>query len=150
MFKYILSTLTFLGLYVAAPAHALDGGMTFLVPARDAAGQAITERLSDGRELPVGMPIAEGPLKRRLLAATASGVAALLRDLDRMARARSRQTFDCPSIGGGIIVYLSDEDGGFARKDLFIEDGKGRRALCRDYFIDLTVDEASIADGQFE
>ncbi|ENY81022.1 hypothetical protein EBMC1_11830 [Sphingopyxis sp. MC1] len=150
MFKYILSTLTFLGLYVAAPAHALDGGVTFLVPARDAAGQAITERLSDGRELPVGVPIAEGPFKRRLLAATASGVAALLPDLDRMARARSRQTFDCPSIGGGIIVYLSDEDGGFARKDLFIEDGKGRRALCRDYFIDLTVDEASIADGQFE
>ena len=56
MFKYILSTLTFLGLYVAAPAHALEGGMTFLVPARDAAGQAITERLSDGRELPVGVP----------------------------------------------------------------------------------------------
>lgn len=135
---------------ICAPAKAASERFVFLEPQRDTEGRAITQRLPDGRELPVARPLREGELTARLRTAVASGAAELLPMLDAKARALSRQATDCPQLGTALIVFLSDEDGGFARKDFLLSDGSGRTTLCADYFIDLTVDQKSIDNGEFE
>jgi len=49
-----------------------------------------------------------------------------------------------------VYVFLSDEDGGYARHRFFVAAGEGEPVLCDDHFVDLTADAASIASGEFE
>ena len=135
---------------ICTPAWAANEPFVFLEPAREASGKALTERTPDGREVPVAKRLADKSMAARLEATVASGAAALLPALDGKARILSRQPIACPQLGNAIIVFLSDEDGGFARKDLFLADGAGPPALCSDYFVDITADAGTIDDGEFE
>jgi hypothetical protein len=145
----LLLGLTLAVALLPAPSALAADAFHLLEPVRDAAGHAVVQVAADGRKLPVAQTY-HGPLEARLRAVLGSGVAALLPGIDRQARAASRHAVDCPALDGGITIYLSDEDGGFARKDLFIETQPGKRELCADYFIDISVDGASLADGTFE
>lgn len=153
MFKCAAAVLNFilvLSAAISGQAKAAEEPFVFLQPRHDAAGKAVTARTTDGREVPVAMRIDNGALARRLETAVATGAAALLPALDGKARALSRQRTDCPDLGNAVIVFLSEEDGGYARKDLFLQEGPGAPRLCADYYIDITVDPKSIDDGEFE
>ncbi|HET6804982.1 MAG TPA: hypothetical protein VFH59_05995 [Frateuria sp.] len=136
---------------VCLPAHAAAPKAAFhlLEPVRDKAGNALEQKAPDGRLIPVARPY-HGKLEAGVRAVLASGLVAKLPAIDAQAREASRYRVDCPALGGGIAIYLSDEDGGFARKDLYVESTPGHRVLCRDYFVDITLDDASLEDGQFE
>ncbi len=131
--------------YAQVPADAFH----LLEPVRDGAGHAIEQKAPDGRLVPVARPY-HGKFDSRLRVVLDGGAPALLPLIDAQARRASRHRVDCPVLGNGITVYLSDEDGGFARKDLYVETSPGHRVYCADYFIDITLDAASLADGTFE
>lgn len=150
MVKTALFALLFLALGTGTLAHAAESKLVFLVPVRDAGGKPLTERRPNGDELVVAEALNDAALKAKLQSASATGILSMLPALDTMARAKSRQTYNCPQIGPAVLVFLSDEDGGYARKDLLIDDGQGKKSLCSDYYIDISVDAGSIADGQFE
>jgi hypothetical protein len=139
---------------IALPWRATAGGSTvgdwhLLEPQRDAASLAREQRSPDGRMVPLARTLADATLTERLRAVLATGAPAILPALDRAARKASRRAIDCPAWRSGIAIYLSDEDGGFARKDLFVG-VPDQPALCADYFVDLTVDDASLANGEWE
>lgn len=120
-----------------------------LKPQHDASGHARERRSPDGRTVPLAHTLSDPALAERLHALLATGAPALLPTLDAVARKAARRAVDCPAWHAGIAVYLSDEDGGFARKDLFVG-SKTHPAFCADYFIDVTVDDASLANGEWE
>jgi len=133
------------------PAHAYVPADSFhvLEPVRDGSGHAVEQKAPDGRLVPVARPY-HGKFESRLRVVLDGGAPALLPVIDAQARRASRHRVDCPVLGNGITVYLSDEDGGFARKDLYVETRPGHRVFCPDYFIDITLDDASLEDGTFE
>lgn len=133
----------------SAHAYALADSFHVLEPVRDGAGHAVEQKAPDGRLVPVARPY-HGKFESRLQVVLDGGAPALLPVIDAQARRASHHRVDCPVLGNGITVYLSDEDGGFARKDLYVETASGHRVFCPDYFIDITLDAASLADGTFE
>ncbi|AND67848.1 hypothetical protein ATSB10_03940 [Dyella thiooxydans] len=136
---------------VSLPAYAGVPAESFqlLEPVHDGAGHALELKAPDGRLVPVARPY-HGPLESRVRAVLASGVAEMLPAIDAQVRRVGSHPASCPSLGNGIAIYISDEDGGFARKDLYVERAPGRPAFCQDYFIDITLDRASLEDGLFE
>lgn len=131
--------------YADLPADSFH----LLEPVRDAAGHALEQKAPDGRLVPVARPY-HGNFEPGLRVVLNQGAPALLPAIDAQARQASGHRMDCPVLGNGIAVYLSDEDGGFARKDLYVETSPGHRVFCADYFIDITLDLASLQDGTFE
>ncbi|SDC88123.1 hypothetical protein SAMN05444678_106201 [Sphingomonas sp. YR710] len=119
-------------------------------PVRDGGGHARTMQTPDGRVVPLARRIVGGSLSEAIHAALRIAIGPLLPALDADARARSRYPNHCPDLGAGIFIYLSDEDGGFARKDLYLQEGASAPRLCEDHYIDITADAGSIASGEFE
>lgn len=146
-FICVLFVLPFTTVAAKSPAT----GWRLLEPVRDANGHARELRGPDGREVPLVRPLSDHALAARLQAVLGTGAPALLPVLDEFARAAGRSPIACPLWHGGIAIYLSDEDGGFARKGLFIgESAESPPQQCSDYFIDITVDDSSLDDGGFE
>jgi hypothetical protein len=129
---------------------AQEAGYRLLEPVRDRSGHALEQVDGQGRRLPVVRPVTDKALESRIRAVLAQGVPALLPALDEQARAASAYRPVCPAWQGGITLYLSDDDGGYARQGLYVETRPGQRALCTDSFIDITVDPTSLANGEFE
>lgn len=133
------------------PAHAAVPADAFhlLEPVRDAAGHAVEQHAPGGRLVPVARPY-RGKFEPRLRTVLGQGLLEKLPAIDAQARRASRERTDCPMPGEGIAILLSDEDGGFARKDFYVEAPAGQRTFCPDYYIDITLDDASLEDGTFE
>lgn len=133
---------------VNVPAQV--AGYRFVEPVRDASGHALEQTDAQGRTWPVVRPLVDKAWESRLRTALSQGVPALLLALDAQARAASRYRSRCEAWQGGITIYLSDEDGGYARQGFIVENASGAWQTCDDAFIDLTVDDASLASGEFE
>jgi hypothetical protein len=144
-FACLLLAVAFPRAHADVPADSFN----LLEPVRDGAGHALEQKAPDGRLVPVTRPYL-GKFESRLRLVLKAGAPALLPAIDAQARRASRHRMNCPILGKGINVYLSDEDGGFARKDLYVETAPGHRVFCPDYFIDITLDDASLEDGTFE
>lgn len=132
-----------------AHAGASPAGYHVIVPVRDAAGRAVEARDPDGRMVPVAK-LAQGGDEARLAPLLQQGLPALLPAIDARARRATTHQVNCRAWADGITIFISDEDGGYARKDFYLESQSGHRTLCADYYIDITLDDASLKDGQFE
>lgn len=120
-----------------------------LEPVRDATEHPIVERAPDGAEVPVVRRIVAGRLYEQARSILSTGLSARLPALDGDARNASAST-ECDGIGRVVIIFLSDEDGGFARRGFFLQQPNGPTHYCADYYVDVTVDESDIASGEFE
>jgi DNA uptake protein ComE-like DNA-binding protein len=123
----------------------------FLEPVRTEEGGPLHMAGPDGDQLPVLTRAAETPLLVAARHALSGGFGAAIPAIDRHARREAAEKPSCPALPEAVFVYLSDEDGGFARQHFFYSAEEGvTPALCTDHFVDITIDEASIGNGAFE
>jgi len=116
---------------------------------RDGDGRPVTQSGADGVRLPVLKRAGATPLVAAINRVLATGFAARIPAIDAAARRAGRDT-SCAGLPAALLIHLSDEDGGYARQGFVLADADGRTAPCRDHFIDITADEASVASGEFE
>lgn len=96
-----------------------------------------------GGKAPVVTRVNDGPLFTTLQAQARTGTLARMLELDEMAAKLSG------SSGAITWLYLSPEDGGFARHGFWLKEGDQVRWMDEPY-LDLVTDEDAIADGSFE
>ena len=97
-----------------------------------------------GRLVPVVTQVRSGALYTRLQREVSSGFTAAILAMDEEARRIAGDDVAAPT-----WLYLSTEDGGFARKGFWLSEGDAQRYVP-DPFVDLVVDGASIENGAFE
>ncbi|MBU8974822.1 helix-hairpin-helix domain-containing protein [Lysobacter sp. MMG2] len=107
-------------------------------------GQPQVQADPAGRPAPVVTRVTSGALYEQVQREARDGFVATVLALDesaqRIAGARTR----VPT-----WLYLSAEDGGFARRGFWLEEN-GRRRFVDELFVDLVVDADIVADGGFE
>lgn len=96
-----------------------------------------------GSPAPVVTRVRAGQLYEALQREAARGTTAAVLALDELAM----QTAGAPA--GPTWLYLSQEDGGFARRGFWLRDGAGTHWVD-EAMVDLVVDKGSVADGSFE
>ncbi len=139
-----------IALMMLAARGAAAESYVLLEPVRDARGRALMQADPGGTLLPVLKRAGDTPLTQQVRRVLAGGFAARIPALDAAARKAAQDKPKCPALPEAVFVFLSDEDGGYARQRFYSANAKGKPVLCEDHFIDLTVDEASIASGEFE
>lgn len=137
-------------LLVLAARGAAAETYILLESVRDASGKALMQADADGRVLPVLRRAADTSVAQAARRVLSDGFAARIPAIDAAARKAAKAKPHCPVLPEAVLVFLSDEDGGYARQRFYMADASGKPVLCEDHFIDLTVDEASIASGEFE
>ncbi len=95
-----------------------------------------------GAKAPVVQRVTSGALFDALQKEAASGFTSRMLALDEHAMRIAGQ-------GKTTWLYLSPEDGGFARKGFWLQEGDTTRWVA-EHFVDLVVDADSVADGEFE
>ena len=97
----------------------------------------------NGQQAPVVTRVLEGKLFDALQEQAKTGTLARMLELDEMAAKFSGAS------GAVTWLYLSPEDGGFARHGFWLTEGEQQRWMDEPY-LDLVTDEDGIADGSFE
>lgn len=124
-------------LALAQAQVARSGELGVLKPTGD------TRASPKGAKAPVVTRVTDGSLFATLQAQAKGGTLARMLELDEMAAKLSG------SSGAVTWLYLSPEDGGFARHGFWLREGEQVRWMDEPY-LDLVTDEDSIADGSFE
>jgi hypothetical protein len=140
---------------------ALAGGRTpapveIVSPVTDAQGHVVEVAAPDGKQYPLFRQPPESPLLKQIREVLHSGPAQQQLTLERFARTlRSRERNAAPGEPSPaslapMYLLLSNEEGGFARYGFWMERANGRRELVMAGYVDLVVDQRSVASGDFE
>lgn len=102
------------------------------------------------QHLPI-VKLATTPFAATIKQAFEQPFARLILDLDATARATAGSTESCGQMfANSSILYLSDEDGGFARRGFwFIADEQAQPLYCDLLYVDMTVSEQDLGNGGF-
>jgi hypothetical protein len=130
-------------LFVLSPALAAAAQLGILAPVLEN-GTPQTQSDAKGQPTPVLERVVAGGLHDALQREAAQGFIGTMLALDEAAQRAAGAATPGPT-----WLYLSLEDGGFARRGFWLIE-KGARRYVDEPFIDIVVDEASIADGAFE
>ena len=125
----------------AAPVPAAELGV--LAPVL-ADGQPQMQDDPSGKPAPVVARIGSGKLHERIQREARDGFLGTVLALDESAQRIAGEKTTKPT-----WLYLSAEDGGFARRGFWLEEN-GKRRFVDELFVDLVVDEDTIDDGGFE
>lgn len=123
------------------PAHAAELGVLAPVVAD---GQPQVRKGPDGRPVPVVTRMRSGTLFDQVQREAREGFLGTVLALDEHAQRIAGARTVAPT-----WLYLSMEDGGFARRGFWLEEG-GSQHYVDDLFVDLVVDGDTVADGGFE
>jgi hypothetical protein len=107
-------------------------------------GQPLMKPDPRDRPAPVVTRVTSGPLYDKLQKEAREGFTATVLALDEMAQRRSGLEQTVPT-----WLYLAVEDGGFARSGFWLREQQGER-FVPDAFVDLVVDDDTVANGGFE
>jgi hypothetical protein len=107
-------------------------------------------RSHNGREYPV-VRLADDALRPAFAALFASGFPRAVLALDRLARELAGATVGaCSELREATLIYLSLEDGGYARAGFWYGEADGGLAFCNLHFVDVTADIEALEDGSLE
>jgi DNA uptake protein ComE-like DNA-binding protein len=132
-----------LALLASLPWQVRSAELGVLAPVI-ADGKPAERAAPDGDMAPVVTRVTSGKLFEQLQREARDGFTASMLALDEKAQRMSGQAQARPT-----WLYLSMEDGGFARTGFWLQDAGGVRYVDEP-FVDLVVDEDSIANGAFE
>jgi len=107
-------------------------------------GQPQTQDDPAGHAAPVVTRVRSGGLYEQVQREAREGFLGTVLALDESAQRIAGATTPTPT-----WLYLSAEDGGFARRGFWLEEN-GRRRFVDELFVDLVVDADTIADSGFE
>lgn len=125
------------------PMQAVAATLGLLAPVLEG-GAPLQRPAPDGGPAPVVTGLREGALYTLLQREARDGFTAHMLSLDAEAQRLAGAAAPRPT-----WLYLSAEDGGFARRGFWLRDG-GSEVFVDEPFVDLVVDEDSVADGSFE
>lgn len=108
-------------------------------------GQAETKPAPDGKPAPVVTRVRSGEMFAKLQREAKDGFTASMLALDETAQTAAGITEPHPT-----WLYLSLEDGGYARSGFWLRTSDDEERYVAEPFVDLVVDDESIADGSFE
>jgi hypothetical protein len=142
----------------AAQAAAAAVPVRILVPVLDATHHAVQQKAPDGKTYPVFRLAPSSPLVTKAAEVLRTGFAQQVLRLDRYARNlllwehRQQATAAAPPqrLTEPMALLMSTEEGGFARDGYWLEDAEGHRRLILAGYVDLVVNERSVADGDFD
>ena len=140
--RVISLALVFLLLLPAPSALAADA-LGVVAPVLEE-GRVLERPDPAGRAVPVVRQLQGGEIHAAVQREAREGFTARLLELDALARGLA-----APSRREPTWLYLSPEDGGFARHGFWLLEEGGERYVDAPY-IDLVVDEGSLTDGSFE
>lgn len=72
-----------------------------------------------------------------------------IRQLDNMSRDYLQSEKGCEAFKNKTLLYLSNEDGGYARQGFNFSAKQGQAEFCDRLFVDMTVTETDLANGRF-
>ncbi|HEX5765170.1 MAG TPA: hypothetical protein VFY27_06355, partial [Woeseiaceae bacterium] len=147
----MLKQFVLLGLAAAAAtaATASEHSYQLLQPALDESGLPLT-RAHEGIAYPVTR-LADDSLRGSLARLFESGFPRAMLALDQLARdIEGAPEGECSQIANQALIYLSLEDGGYARKGFWFSEGDAEPQFCDLHFVDLTADADAIDDGSVE
>ncbi|AUD78975.1 hypothetical protein CW740_06815 [Kangiella profundi] len=72
-----------------------------------------------------------------------------IRQLDALSRQYQDSTNTCPQFNNKTLLFLSSEDGGFARKGFWLQQGNKDLVYCDLLYVDMTVSAKDISNGRF-
>jgi hypothetical protein len=156
-FAAILGTVFLPCLAGPAPAAATVEAR-ILVPVVDAKRQPVQQAAPDGKTYPVFRVAPDSPLVAHAREVLRTGFAQQVLRLDRYARNMqlweerrhgAASAADEQRLSEPMSLLMSNEEGGFARDGFWLENAKGRQLIQAGY-VDLVVDERSVADGDFD
>jgi hypothetical protein len=130
-------------LYIASSAGADAAELGVLAPVLQDKAVLTRPAPGGGAPAPVVSRVREGQLYASLQREAAQGATAAVLALDELAM----RTAGAPVTT--TWLYLSREDGGFARRGFWLREGDGTRWVD-EAMVDLVVDAGSVADGSFE
>jgi hypothetical protein len=124
-------------------------------PVFDAQGRVVEVAAPDGKPYPLFRQPPESPLLKQVREVLHSRPAQQQLVLERFARAlRSHERNAAPgeaqSASLAMYLLLSNEEGGFARYGFWMERANGRRELVMAGYVDMVVDQRTVANGDFE
>lgn len=125
---------------VAAGSSGSD--LLLIEPVSDSSGKPLMQEAPDGGQVPVVRRAAESGFAASVRSALSSGFGREMVELQQAVSAQYRR--DNP-----VWLMLSVEDGGFARHGFYLE-AEGERSFHDVWYVDMVVDEDSVASGQFE
>jgi hypothetical protein len=128
-------------LAVLSPANAAELGVLAPVVAD---GKPQVQADPAGHPVPVVTRVRSGALFDQVQAEAREGFLGTVLALDEQAQRIAGAREIVPT-----WLYLSMEDGGFARRGFWLEEN-GKRRFVDELFVDLVVDEDIVADGGFE
>lgn len=128
--------------FAAVPASAQR--LAVLEPVRMGDEEAAKARPGDGTPAPILARVAGGPLLTAIQREAKGGTFPFILQLGEMAR----RIAGLPA-GGTSWLMLSQEDGGFAKRGFWLRTSRGDQWIA-DPYVNMVVDEQSVADGSFE
>ncbi|KFI05352.1 helix-hairpin-helix domain-containing protein [Massilia sp. BSC265] len=141
MLKYLLQSISLVAAFVTSFAGAAELGV--LVPLSGAQGMLTRPIPGSKAEAPVVKRIHGGKLFEAIQHEARHGFTATALALDELAMRGAGQP------GRTTWLMLSQEDGGFARRGFWLDEG-GKLRWVDEPMVDLVVDAGSVADGSFE
>ncbi|GAB3027707.1 ComEA family DNA-binding protein [Bowmanella dokdonensis] len=89
------------------------------------------------------------PLTQAIEAQLNSPFGRLIRQLDGLAAQIAGNQESCAALQGKTLLYLSDEDGGYARQGFWYRPANDEAVFCDALFVDMTVSEQDLQNGSF-
>lgn len=133
----------------ANAATAVENSYELLQPALDESGMPLT-RPYEGDAYPVTR-LADDSLRPSLARLFEAGFPRAMLALDQRARdIAGVPGSDCMGLADRTLIYLSPEDGGYAREGFWFSEGEAEPRFCKLHYIDVTADADAIDDGSLE
>jgi hypothetical protein len=143
-FETLPALIAGLGLYLLQLASPLGAAeLAVMAPVLEN-GKPVMKAAPGGTLVPVVTRVRDGELFDGLQREAATGFTSVVLELDQVAQRLTGASAARPT-----WLYLSVEDGGFARLGFWLRDD-GREQFHPDPFVDLVVNAATVADGGFE
>lgn len=147
------AAMLFGALHIAGPGTvAAYGAVTILEPVTTETGEPMAARagLQGGEQrYPILRVAAPDELTQELEAEFQTPFLRLVSELDAISRSVVPDGSGCAVLDETPVLYLSREDGGFARRGLWLRQDDGSDIFCDASFVDMTVSGRDIADGGF-
>ena len=122
----------------ARPLHADLTILQSVEQAQTASKQAPVLRISDNN-----------PLIAQIHNEFSSNFGMLILQLDQLSRPYSKIEQGCDQLKNKTLLFLSDEDGGYARHGFWLQTDNAPAVYCDRLYVDMTVSARDISNGKF-
>lgn len=148
----VLKIVLWVGIILSTPACTLAAQQTpvlFLTAVTTAQGP-LEKRWTNGESYPVLEEAPASPLIHQVHQTLEAPFPQFIGALNQLSAQIASTPSQCSEAANRTVLYISEEDGGFARYGFWLKPKTGPLKFCATFFVDLTIDEQSLTRGEME